>query len=296
MGEAIDGRADQYALAATAFHLLAGTPPFQHSNAAVVISKHLNAPPPPLAEHRPELARLGQMLSKALAKDPAARYPRCLDFARALGEALATTPRLEPPIQPVAPWPPPQHPAPLPPPYPMPMPYPYPAAGPPPKSRRALTVLVPLLLLVLLVGAVGFAVPQLLRPAPTPSTLAPRWEPYVAYGKQFTVWLTSLSAQSAESDVQRLLDGSTGQFHDDFANRSCDFRKVVVESKVTTQGTVNAAALDSINGSTAHVLVAATSKITDNAGAAQEPRSWRLAVQVEKIGDDYKVSKLDFVP
>src|SRR5581483_8997529 len=39
MGEPIDGRADQYALAATAFHLLTGTPPFQHSNAAVIISK-----------------------------------------------------------------------------------------------------------------------------------------------------------------------------------------------------------------------------------------------------------------
>ena len=39
MGEEIDGRADQYALAATAFQLLTGTPPFQHSNPAVVISQ-----------------------------------------------------------------------------------------------------------------------------------------------------------------------------------------------------------------------------------------------------------------
>src|SRR5271170_4348134 len=35
MGEQLDGRADQYALAATAFHLLTGTPLFQHSNPAV---------------------------------------------------------------------------------------------------------------------------------------------------------------------------------------------------------------------------------------------------------------------
>ena len=32
MGGELDGRADQYALAATAFHLLSGSPPFQHSN------------------------------------------------------------------------------------------------------------------------------------------------------------------------------------------------------------------------------------------------------------------------
>jgi serine/threonine protein kinase len=44
--EPIDGHADQYALAATAFHLLTGSPLFPHSNPAVVISRHLSAPPP----------------------------------------------------------------------------------------------------------------------------------------------------------------------------------------------------------------------------------------------------------
>ena len=36
-GKALDGRADQYALACTAFHLLTGEPPFVNSNPAVVI-------------------------------------------------------------------------------------------------------------------------------------------------------------------------------------------------------------------------------------------------------------------
>ena len=56
MGEEIDGRADQYALAATAYHLLTGSQLFPHSNPAVVISRHLNSPPPALADTRPELA------------------------------------------------------------------------------------------------------------------------------------------------------------------------------------------------------------------------------------------------
>ena len=42
MGEHVDGRADQYALAATAYQLLTATPPFSHSNPAVVISQHLS--------------------------------------------------------------------------------------------------------------------------------------------------------------------------------------------------------------------------------------------------------------
>jgi serine/threonine-protein kinase len=89
-GEEIDGRADQYALAATAFQLLTGTPPFQHSNPAVVISQHLTADPPKIGTRRPELSGLGPIFDKALAKAPNARYDRCIDFARALADHIGT--------------------------------------------------------------------------------------------------------------------------------------------------------------------------------------------------------------
>ncbi|BBY92103.1 serine/threonine-protein kinase PknF [Mycobacterium gallinarum] len=88
MGERLDGRADQYALAATTFHLLSGRPPFQHSNPAVVISQHLSATPPAIGAQRPELAGLDPVLAKALAKSPADRFERCADFARALAHQL----------------------------------------------------------------------------------------------------------------------------------------------------------------------------------------------------------------
>lgn len=83
--ERIDGRADQYALAATAYQLLTGYPPFQHSNPAIVISQHLTAKPPQIGVSRPELSFLGGAFEKALAKSPADRFERCVDFARALG-------------------------------------------------------------------------------------------------------------------------------------------------------------------------------------------------------------------
>ena len=83
-GKPLDGRADQYALAATTFHLLTGAPPFQDANRAVVISHHLGTPPPRISDRRPDLAHLDAVLARALAKDPNERYPSCLDFARAL--------------------------------------------------------------------------------------------------------------------------------------------------------------------------------------------------------------------
>jgi serine/threonine-protein kinase len=92
MGGQLDGCADQYALAATAFHLLTGAPPFQHSNPAVVISQHLSASPPAIAAQRPELSALDPVLAKALSKDPKDRFERCADFARALAHGLDAAP------------------------------------------------------------------------------------------------------------------------------------------------------------------------------------------------------------
>ncbi|MCV7014566.1 serine/threonine-protein kinase, partial [Mycolicibacterium madagascariense] len=88
MGGQLDGRANQYALAATAYHLLTGAPPFAHSNPAVVISQHLSSAPPVIGARRPELAALDPVFAKALAKDPGDRYERCTDFARALRHRL----------------------------------------------------------------------------------------------------------------------------------------------------------------------------------------------------------------
>jgi serine/threonine protein kinase, bacterial len=89
LGSDIDGRADQYALAATAFHLFTGAPPYQHSNPVAVISQHLSAVPPKLSDRRPDLADLDQVLSIALAKDPADRFDECGQFATALSERAA---------------------------------------------------------------------------------------------------------------------------------------------------------------------------------------------------------------
>ncbi|SUA31684.1 Serine/threonine-protein kinase pknF [Mycolicibacterium fortuitum] len=90
MGEPIDGRADQYALAATAYHLLTGTTLFPLDNQAAVISHHLTAPPPTLAAKNPELAAIDTVLARALSKKPEQRYARCVDFARAFHEATTS--------------------------------------------------------------------------------------------------------------------------------------------------------------------------------------------------------------
>jgi Mce-associated membrane protein len=119
---------------------------------------------------------------------------------------------------------------------------------------------------------------------------------FIAGAKKGVVNMTSLDFKKAKEDVQRVIDSSTGEFRDDFQQRAADFTKVVEQSKVVTEGTVNAAAVESIDGRTAQVLVSATSRVTNSAGAKDEPRAWRLRVTVTEEDGQYKMSKVEFVP
>lgn len=85
-GEPLDGRADQYALACTAFHLLTGSAPYVDSNPIVVISQHVTAPPPSIGARRPELAGLDPVFNTAMAKKPADRFASCQEFAAHLSQ------------------------------------------------------------------------------------------------------------------------------------------------------------------------------------------------------------------
>jgi serine/threonine-protein kinase len=84
MDDPIDGRADLYGLAGTAFHLLTGSPPFAHMNPAVLISKHLDDPPPRPGDIRPELTYFDTPFARALKKNPTERFRHGRDFAKAL--------------------------------------------------------------------------------------------------------------------------------------------------------------------------------------------------------------------
>ncbi|MCE9574022.1 MAG: protein kinase [Deltaproteobacteria bacterium] len=84
-GEPVDERADVYAIGAILYHVLAGQAPFvAASNAMVLVALH-EGPPPPLGARVPEAPReLVAIVERAMARDPAARYPT----ARALAEDL----------------------------------------------------------------------------------------------------------------------------------------------------------------------------------------------------------------
>ena len=119
---------------------------------------------------------------------------------------------------------------------------------------------------------------------------------YLQVGRQGALNLTTIGYENAEADVQRILDSATGTFYDDFQRRAEPFVEVVKQAQSTSEGTIAEAGLESFSDNEAQVLVAVTVR-TSNAGAPdQAPRAWRMRISVEKVGDEAKVSNVEFVP
>ncbi len=96
LGQAVDGRADQYVLAVLVFELLVGRVPFDADTATAVLYKQVHEPPQPLAPLCPQVPPAFEIaLRRALAKSPQHRYPSCQELVAALQRALAAPPAAE---------------------------------------------------------------------------------------------------------------------------------------------------------------------------------------------------------
>lgn len=107
-GRTLDGRTDQYALAATLYALLSGAPPFPGPNQAEIVAGHLSGQVPALAQRRRDVPpALDTVIERGMAKDSADRFPSCADFAAAARAALRPVGPALRPTEIAPPYPPP---------------------------------------------------------------------------------------------------------------------------------------------------------------------------------------------
>ncbi len=86
-GRQLDSRSDIYSLGVTAYHMLAGEPPFTGDSPLAVAILHLNQPAMPLADRRVDVPpRLAQIVDRMMAKKPEQRHS---DPSALLGELHA---------------------------------------------------------------------------------------------------------------------------------------------------------------------------------------------------------------
>lgn len=118
---------------------------------------------------------------------------------------------------------------------------------------------------------------------------------FAAAAEQVAVTLMSVDFDDPQTGVQRILDNSVDPFRSEFQSTTTDFVKLSEDAEVTTKAVANAAAVQSISGDTAVVLVAASSTVTTAEGVAEAPRSWQLKLDLRRDGDRIKMSKVDFL-
>lgn len=84
-GLSVDSRSDLYSLGATAYHMLAGRPPFSGDTAIALAMQHVQADPTPLQQIRPDLPKdLVDIIHKLLRKTPEERFASAMELARSL--------------------------------------------------------------------------------------------------------------------------------------------------------------------------------------------------------------------
>lgn len=88
-GERATAASDRYALAVVAWELLTGRRPYESASPTAEAAAHANAPIPSVHAANPALpAAYDAIFDRALAKDPARRYPRAAEFVGDLRRAL----------------------------------------------------------------------------------------------------------------------------------------------------------------------------------------------------------------
>lgn len=161
-----------------------------------------------------------------------------------------------------------------------------------PMSPVKLAVIIGVVVVLVLGGTVGWLGYRSVES----KQLAEQRSVFLQVGRQAALNLTTINFATVDADVQRILDSATDSFYDDFSARTQPFVDVVRQAQSTSVGEVTSAGLESEDADGAQVLVAITVR-TSNVGAPeQEPRAWRMRISVKKVGEDTKVSNVEFVP
>jgi Mce-associated membrane protein len=120
-------------------------------------------------------------------------------------------------------------------------------------------------------------------------------ELFLGVARQSAHDMTTISHTHVDADVQRILDLSVGQFHDEFAQRRQPFIDNIKQEQSTSQGTVAEAGLESIGDNSARALVTVSVKLTKADSGEQKLDGFRLRIGMQRVGVAVKVSEVEYV-
>jgi serine/threonine-protein kinase len=103
MGQAYDGRIDQYALAIIVYEIVSGQFPFDDPNPTAIFVQQTTRPAPRLNETLPSVPkRLSAAVYRGMSKDPSRRFSDCMAFANEILQSIDSADQAVEPSRPSA--------------------------------------------------------------------------------------------------------------------------------------------------------------------------------------------------
>jgi Mce-associated membrane protein len=114
----------------------------------------------------------------------------------------------------------------------------------------------------------------------------------LAAARKYAVTLTSTDPNAIDQNFADVLGGATGDFKDMYTKASSRLRKVLIDNKVATRGTVIDSAVKSATTNKVEILLFVRQSVTNS--ASPEPRTDITAVSMtmEKVGGRWLAGKV----
>ena len=109
------------------------------------------------------------------------------------------------------------------------------------------------------------------------------------------VAFTTLDYRDIEPSVERVLDGATGDFKEQFESSRPQLEQLSRENESVSEGRVLEAGVVSMDDDSATVVVVADSRVTNVNAPEPQPRHYRLQLDLVLQGDRWLTSDLQFV-
>ncbi|MGW5439810.1 hypothetical protein [Nocardia asteroides] len=118
---------------------------------------------------------------------------------------------------------------------------------------------------------------------------------YTETARQAVLNLTTIRAQTAKEDIDRILSVASGDFKTEFDGRVDPFMDVVKQANVVSNGEVVESGIVTADADSAQVLVAAKQTVSNNGSPEPQSRQYRFRVTVSNGDTGMTVSKVEFV-
>ncbi|MFE3545940.1 hypothetical protein ACFXK0_23515 [Nocardia sp. NPDC059177] len=118
---------------------------------------------------------------------------------------------------------------------------------------------------------------------------------YTETARQAVLNLTTIRADTAKEDIDRILSVASGDFKTEFDGRVDPFMEVVKQANVVSTGEVVESGVVTADDQSAQVLVAAKQTVSNNGSPEPQSRQYRFRVTVSNADSGMTVSKVEFV-